>query len=206
MNLGIDLGTTNTAVSRMDDGAPVALAFGDAHQPYDYMPSVLARRRSDRPREEHGRAAKERVGEPRFEVYQNFKMLLGEPPERVAMHWGGGLSQTPEAIAHRFIARLLEQIKTEHGLHPARVVVTVPKVWLVQNLQTKREHLIDGFKRKKGQPFQGHLLVCDCGGSTMDFSLVGVESGAAFDQAVVDRLFPGLQDQETRNRPRFPCA
>jgi molecular chaperone DnaK len=253
MNFGIDFGTTNTAVSRMDGNEPVPLKFGDAQQPYEYVPSVVALRGGARPCEDHGRAAKELVGEPGFEVYQNFKMLLGEPPARVAAHWGSGLSQTPEAIAHRFIARLLEQIKTEHGLHPARVVVTVPEVWLVQNLQTKREHLIDGFKRqgirrvevrsepvaaatyylhcfkrKKGQPFQGHLLVCDCGGGTMDFCLVGVDSGAAdrprmtvleragnglvngrigsagvaFDQAVVDRLFPGLRERDPRRHLR----
>lgn len=247
MNFGIDFGTTNTAVSRMDGNEPVPLTFGDAQQPYEYVPSVMALRGGARPCEDHGRAAKERIGEPDFEVYQNFKMLLGEPPERIAAHWGSGLSQTPEAITHRFIARLLEQIKAEHGLNPARVVVTVPEVWLVQNLQTKREHLINGFKRqgirrvevrsepvaaatyylhcfkrKKGQPFQGHLLVCDCGGGTMDFCLVGVESGTgdrprmtvleragngmvngrigsagvAFDQAVIDRLFPGLKERD----------
>lgn len=247
MNLGIDLGTTNTAISRMDGDEPVALKFGDAQQPYEYVPSVMALRVGDRPREEHGRAAKERIGEPGFEVYQNFKMLLGESPERVAAHWGGGLFQTPEAIAHRFIARLLEQVRTEHGLRPERVVVTVPAVWLVQNLQTKREHLIEGFKRQgigrvkaysepeaaatyylhrfrqqKGHAFEGHLLVCDCGGGTLDFCLVGVESGAddrprmtvleragnglvdgrigsagvAFDQAVVAGLFPGLRESD----------
>jgi molecular chaperone DnaK len=247
MNFGIDFGTTNTAISRMDGDEPVALTFGPADQQHHYVPSVMALRGGLRPSEQYGHAAKDRVGEPGFEVYQNFKMLLGEPPARVAAHWGGGLSQTPEAITQRFIARLLEQMKTEHGLRPARVVVTVPEVWLVQNLQTKREHLIEGFKRqgigrvevrsepvaaatyylhsfkkKKGHPFQGHLLVCDCGGGTLDFCLVGVEPGAAgrprmtvleragngivngrigsagvaFDQAVVDRLFPGLRGRD----------
>ena len=93
MNFGIDFGTTNTAVSRMDGNEPVSLKFGDAQQPYEYVPSVMALRGGNRPCEDHGRAAKERVGEPGFEVYQNFKMLLGEPSERVAAHWGSGLSQ-----------------------------------------------------------------------------------------------------------------
>ena len=244
MNFGIDFGTTNTAVSRMDGDEPVPLKFGDAQQQYDYVPSVMAVKGGDRPREEHGLAAKARIGEPDVEVYQNFKMLLGESADVVAVHWGAACSQTPEQVTHNFIACLVRQIDQEHGVRPSRVVVTVPEVWLVQNLQTKREHLIQSFKaqgipqvevrsepvaaatyylhcfkHKKGQPFQGHLLVCDCGGGTMDFCLVGVEAagadlprmtvleragngmvngrigsaGVAFDQAVVDRLFPGLK-------------
>lgn len=246
MNFGIDFGTTNTAVSRMDGNEPVPLKFGDAQQQYDYVPSVMAIRGGPRAREDHGLAAKARVGEPGVEVYQNFKMLLGEPPERVATHWGG-MSKTPEAVTRGFVAALIKQVKQEHGIQPSRVVVTVPEVWLVQNLQTKREHLIQSFKaqgiprvevrsepiaaatyylhrfkQKKGKPFQGHLLVCDCGGGTMDFCLVGVDSassnrprmtvleragngmvdghigsaGVAYDQAVVERLFPRLKDHD----------
>lgn len=247
MNFGIDFGTTNTAVSRMDGDDPLPLKFGDAQQPYDYVPSVMAIKGGPRPREDHGLAAKARIGEPDVEVYQNFKMLLGEAPELVAAHWGATRAKTPEDITRNFITYLVRQIDQEHGLKPSRVVVTVPEVWLVQNLQTKREHLIQAFKaqgipqvevrsepiaaatyylhcyhRKKARPFQGHLLVCDCGGGTMDFCLVEVESdaagrprmtvleragnglvagrigsaGVAFDQAVVDRLCPGLKDSD----------
>ena len=247
MNFGIDFGTTNTAVTRMDGDEPVPLKFGDAQQQYDYVPSVMAVKGGPRPREDHGLAAKARIGEPDVEVYQNFKMLLGEGPELVTAHWGATCSLAPEEVTLNFITYLVRQIEQEHGLRPTRVVVTVPEVWLMQNLQTKREHLIQSFKaqgilrvevrsepiaaatyylhcfkQKKGQPFQGHLLVCDCGGGTMDFCLVGVESaganvprmtvleragngmvngrigsaGVAFDQAVVDRLFPGLKDAD----------
>ncbi|SDX01498.1 Hsp70 family protein [Thiocapsa roseopersicina] len=245
MKLGIDFGTTNTAVSRLEGDEPAPLRFGGAQEPDDYVPSVLALRAGARPREEHGRAALERVGEAGFAVYQNFKMLLGEPPAQVAAHWGK-LPEAPEAITRRFIARLLEQIRTEHGLSATRAVVTVPEVWLAQNLQTKREHLIRAFKdqgirrvevhsepvaaatyylhrvkQHNHQPFEGHLLVCDCGGGTLDFCLLGVEYGAggprmtvldragngsvdghmgsagvAFDQAVVECLQPGLREQD----------
>lgn len=247
MNFGIDFGTTNTAVSRMDGNEPVPLKFGDAQQQYDYVPSVMAIRGGARPREDYGLAAKARIGEPQVEVYQNFKMLLGEPPERVATHWGARMSKTPEAVTRGFVAALIRQVREEHGIQPSRVVVTVPEVWLVQNLQTKREHVIQAFKsqgvprvevrsepiaaatyylhrfrQRKGKPFQGHLLVCDCGGGTMDFCLVGVESadgnrprmtvleragngkvnghigsaGVAYDQAVVERLFPELRNRD----------
>lgn len=174
-------------------------------------------------------------------------MLLGEPPATVKTHWGTALSETPEQIARRFLAALLGQIRSEHHIQPQRVVVTVPEVWLVQNLQTKREHLIQAFKahgipqvevksepiaaatyylhsfrKNTAQAFAGHLLVCDCGGGTLDFCLVAVQpgrdnrpqmtvleragngmvngqlgsAGVAFDQAVADHLFPGLRDQD----------
>ncbi len=244
MNFGIDFGTTNTAVTRMEDGEPVPLKFGDAQQPYDYVPSVMAIRGGARPREEHGQAAKARIGERGVEVYQNFKMLLGESPERVTAHWGQTVSQTPEAVTRKFVNCLVHQIEQEHSVRPSRVVVTVPEVWLVQNLQTKREHLIQAFKeqgiarvevrsepvaaatyylhrfkQEKEAAFKGHLLVCDCGGGTLDFCLVGVDpgtdgrprmtvleragngmvnghlgsAGVAFDQAVVEQLFPGMK-------------
>lgn len=247
MNFGIDFGTTNTAISRMEGDAPIALRFGDAQQPSEYVPSVLAIA-AKKAREEHGHAAKLRLGQNTFAVYQNFKMLLGEPAPTVKAHWGSHLKATPEDITRRFIAALLKQIAAEHHGTPRRVVVTVPEVWLVQNLQTKREHLIEAFKahgiplveaksepiaaatyylhcfrHKTGQAFAGHLLVCDCGGGTMDFCLVEVRpgsadcpqmtvleragngmvngqlgsAGVAFDQAVIERLFPGLRARDT---------
>ncbi len=247
MNFGIDFGTTNTAVSYMDGHEPVPLKFGDAQQPCEYVPSVIAIKDGLCPREDYGLAAKTRIGEPGVAVYQNFKMLLGESPEVVAAHWRDADPLTPETVTSKFIAGLMRQIHDEHQLRPNRVVVTVPEVWILQNLQTKREYLIRSFKdqgiahveirsepvaaasyylhcfkQAKGKAFAGHLLVCDCGGGTMDFCLVRVElarqdrpritvleragngmvnghlgsAGVAFDQAVVGRLFPGLRESK----------
>ena len=247
MSFGIDLGTTNTAVSTMVGDEPQALKFGDAQQQSEYVPSVVAFKMGPQPKTAHGVAAKALVGDPDWEVYQNFKMLLGEPEAVVADHWPH-LPEPPDAIVRHFIAALIGQIDRERQRKPRRIVVTVPEVWQLQNLQTKREQLIAGFRhqgirqvevrsepvaaatyylhcfrRNHHQPFQGHLLVCDCGGGTLDFCLVQVEAidqgrprmtvleragngmmadgqigsaGVAYDQAVVDHLFPGLRDSD----------
>lgn len=72
MNFGIDFGTTNTAVARMDGDEPVPLRFGDAQQPSDYVPSVLAIN-SKNGSEEHGKAAKLRLGQRHFSRLSEFQ-------------------------------------------------------------------------------------------------------------------------------------
>jgi molecular chaperone DnaK len=245
MKFGIDFGTTNTAVCVMRPNGPVALSFGQAGPAQTYVPSVLAVQTGAHPKEYLGMAAKMRIGEtlPNLSVYQNFKMLLGETPSVVAKHWANH-PLSPEQVTRKYIEGLIRQIKDEHQLTPQSVVVTVPEVWIAQGLLTKREHLIESFKhqgianvRTESEPlaaasyylhkyrehkkadYQGHLLVCDCGGGTMDFCLLRIESGenhkprmtvleragngivdgklgsagVAFDQTMVDRLFPGLK-------------
>lgn len=243
MKLGIDFGTTNTAVSCLGRGEPESLGFGDGHK-YRYVPSVLACRKTKTDvRNYYGWEAKNMVGEPGLEVYQNFKMLLGEAPETVRQHWGD-TRENPEGVTRAFIRELLRQVQEDHKIRPKGVVVTVPEVWVPQNLQIRREKLIHCFQdqgiatvevqsepvaagsyylhcyqKKKGKPFSGHLLVCDCGGGTMDFCLVKVENdgkdrhsmkvvdragnglvngrigsaGVAYDQAVVKAVFPDIQ-------------
>lgn len=250
MKFGIDFGTTNTAVSVMRSGAPEPLSFGQAGSAHPYVPSLYAVQTGNRDKEFYGAAAKVRIGDTsgNLAVYQNFKMLLGESASVAGKHWPNG-ALSPEQVTRKYIEHLVRQIKDEHRLTPKSVVVTVPEVWIAQSLMTKREHLIacfkeqgiptvrvesepiaaasyflHCFKQQKKSAFHGHLLVCDCGGGTMDFCLVRVETGqddkprmtvleragngmvgnnlgsagVAFDQAVVERLFPGLQAQNAR--------
>jgi molecular chaperone DnaK len=246
MKLGMDFGTTNTAVSCLRHEEPDPLGFGDHKD--KYVPSVMARRTRPVAREYFGWEAKIKIGEPGIEVFQNFKMLLGEGPEVVCRHWGAGAGAgCPEEVTRKFIAALLGQIREDHKLEPEAMVVTVPEVWLAQNLLTKREQLIGCFtdqgianvaihsepvaaavyylhryRQEKQGMFNGHLLVCDCGGGTMDFCLVRVEAmdgdrpgmtvldragngmvngcigsaGVAFDMAVVESLLPKLREED----------
>jgi molecular chaperone DnaK len=248
MKFGIDFGTTNTAVSLMRGDTPEQLSFGSAGVPQAYVPSVFAIKKGIQGKEYHGMEAKTRIGEASedYSVYQNFKMLLGESQAIITKHWADQ-PLTPEEVTQKYIRALVTQIHEEHQLTPEGIVVTVPEVWINQGLHTKREHLITVFKnlginqirieseplaaasyylhcyqKKKENPFQGHLLVCDCGGGTMDFCLVHVQysddnqprmtvleragngrvtdqlgsAGVAFDQTIIDRLFPGLKAQD----------
>lgn len=244
--LGIDFGTTNTAVCHIQGNEPRELSFGH-NQVERYVPSVVVKTAR---KNYYGWEAKTRIGQPGQAVYQNFKMLLGERPEVVSQHWGH-TDVNPQDIAGEFIGVLMQQIREEYRITPTGVVITAPEVWLKQNLQARREHLIRCFRaqqipgvavhsepvaaggyylhcfqQKYGKPFTGHLLICDCGGGTMDFCLVQVEGGAngrpgmsvlersgdgmvgtrigsagvAFDMGVVERLLPGLK---VENATRF---
>lgn len=250
MKFGIDFGTTNTAFSYIKNGVPTPLRFGEAQQPMDYVPSVMAVRSAPRDAMFFGQPAKNYIGQPNVRAYQNFKMLLGESNAAIQGHWGEN-ALSPEHVTEKYIAHMLGTIKEEHKLLPKGVVVTIPEIWSRQNLHTKKEHLmncfkrqgihqvafesepvaaasyyLDSFKRKKRNAFNGYLLVCDCGGGTMDFCLVKVENtsdgkprctvleragngmvgghlgsaGVAFDQGIVELLFPGLK---TENPQKF---
>lgn len=250
MKFGIDFGTTNTAFSYIKNGVPTPLRFGEAQQPMDYVPSVMAVRSAPRDAMFFGQPAKNYIGQPNVRAYQNFKMLLGESNAAIQGHWGEN-ALSPEHVTEKYIAHMLGTIKEEHKLLPKGVVVTIPEIWSRQNLHTKKEHLmncfkrqgihqvafesepvaaasyyLDSFKRKKKNAFNGYLLVCDCGGGTMDFCLVKVENtsngkprctvleragngmvgghlgsaGVAFDQGIVELLFPGLK---TENPQKF---
>jgi molecular chaperone DnaK len=252
MNIGIDFGTTNSAVSRVDqDGKLETLVFGGAQEGKKYVPSLVAHQFKPRPATRIGVAARGLLGLPRDKaaVYANFKMLLGETDPSVISRWGYSESCLPDHIAGQFMEGLHAQIKKEHQIEPRRVVVTVPEIWIRQNLHIRREKLIKSitstgiheikleseplaaatyylhkYAEKNHEYFNGHLLICDCGGGTMDFCLAEVESlpdalpvvtvvaragngqingmlgqaGVAYDEALVDTLLPGLRDQDQK--------
>ncbi|GHU03928.1 hypothetical protein FACS1894158_03280 [Betaproteobacteria bacterium] len=246
MTFGIDFGTTNTAVSFLNaDNEPENVKFDDAQLQHEYIPSLVVFKDKNTPQEETfwGVDAQERVGDPGHSSYRNFKMLLNEPKEVIKKFWGDA-DKDPGELTGGFLSYLFKQIKKQCNIEPKKVVVTTPNIWMPDLLgQGKREILISfikklgaqtievkaepeaaasywlhEYKKKYKKDFSGHLLVCDCGGGTLDFSLVSIvirngmpevevlntksngfvgktlgKAGVAFDNAVVKELFPKLQ-------------
>jgi molecular chaperone DnaK len=179
-------------------------------------------------------------------------MLLAEPPE-VIHHFWGDAPDAPDEITRQFLAYLVTLL----GVQPKEfgpIVVSVPDIWLRQSLLRKRDLLVSifhslginvrvesepvaaaayyllRFKEKYGKFFSGHLLVCDCGGGTLNFCLVKVSegekngaipvievleragngmmqdhlgnAGVAFDHGVIQRLFPDASGEEFYRKVR----
>jgi len=252
MKIGIDFGTTNSAVCYHQNGELKSVDFSPALQQGSelYMPTVVAKRtRMGRNETFFGQAAKALVGQPNASVYQNVKMLLDADHSTLNAHWSNR-AEKPEDIAQHFIEHLLARSQEVIGEPIEAISFTIPEVWdrtqsksttvladifrkaargsVDISVSSRREpvaaaaYFLHKWKEKKpNQPFSGHLLVCDCGGGTMDYCLVeamqqaGSEdkitpleragygsssknnighAGVAFDQGAVKKIFHNVTD------------
>lgn len=248
MSIGIDFGTTNTVIAGLNEKVqPEVMRFGSPEQAYDLIPTVMAT--CDRLQQDFfGICAKNYIGHQGYTVYQNCKMHLGATSVPAAPHWPTS-GKNPEEVTTGFLHYVItELLRKDKKLHPRRACITMPVAWDQSGKTLRRDWLknciqqsgirqvevtsepvaaavyyLHRHQMKKKQPFSGHLLVCDCGGGTLDFCLVKVNSptngkpelevlrrtgtdrgeayignaGVAYDQAVVDQLEPGLKEVDT---------
>lgn len=189
--VSIDFGTTNCVVSYCYNGRDIEMAR--AYQEPEVIPSTIAYGVDD------GLITignKELKGNVKFRFFEAFKMLLsGKESEELLSKYGYGNKYTPQKVTEDFIAELMELVKKNIGKFD-ELFVTIPHIWEKNtNLQSK-ENLKDlfakrGYTVKKFIPepvaaasyfcykyslnsknsFNGHLLVIDWGGGTLDISL-----------------------------------
>lgn len=180
--VGIDLGTTNSAVAVVQDGQPRILALGDQK----IMPSVVA----------YAESAGWLVGRPALNQYamnpdntvRSIKRKMGSD-ERITL---GGRQFTPQEIS-AFILRELKTIAEKNLGQPVnKAVITVPAYFTnAQRQATKEAGEIAGLEvvRIINEPTAAALaygldqeddqlaLVYDLGGGTFDVSLVEMTGG-----------------------------
>ncbi len=180
--VGIDLGTTNSAVAIVQDGEPRILAKGDQK----IIPSVVG----------YSKQGGWLVGQPALNQYtldpdntvRSIKRKMGSQ-ERVTL---GGQEFTPQEIS-AFILRELKAIAEENLGQPVnKAVITVPAYFTnAQRQATKEAGQIAGLEvvRIINEPTAAALayglnrendqvaLVYDLGGGTFDVSLVEMTGG-----------------------------
>ncbi len=248
-NVGLDFGTTNSTLSYFDTttNRVESYRFGGAGG-QDYVPSFLSIDKRDKSYA-IGIDAKNNQN-THHDIFSKFKILMDIKDKKVLTSLGYTGSNTPRLIAKEYIRLLIEQYKTEQNIKDINsIVVTVPEIWLLQNMESRQilmEILRDELKlplkelisepmavsayflhqiQQANENFNGHLLVFDYGGGTLDITLMELKdeelkvlermgsgnsdsnlgsAGVAFDEKVVQMAYKKkLGYEATRNTEQF---
>jgi len=213
MYLGIDLGTSNSAVVGVDDHGVRLFKTSDGK---DVLASVLYFDRSGRM--SLGTRAYAQLELAPDKVAHGFKRLMGTS-SKVELE-GAGKSLTPEEASSEVIRELLRQVEAETGSREIEgAIITIPaafdqmqseatikaaqaaglsRVGLLQEPVAAAMAALEGATRRDGR-----FLIYDLGGGTFDLALVEASGGAVnviahegikmlggrdFDRAIVDSV------------------
>ena len=196
IDYGIDLGTTNSAIARMDAGNSKIIKSDGSQK--DTTPSCVAVNRSgtvmvgDDAYKELERARNKKNQNPNATVsdaFSEFKRLMGTDQVQQSSQLGQDLTQ--EDLSAEVLKKLKSYVKDEDVI-PA-VVITVPaKFTNPQNEATRNAAKKAGFDYCEllqepiaasvayglsGKDIEGKWLVFDFGGGTFDAALMEVEEG-----------------------------
>ena len=216
MNIGIDLGSTYSTVSKYNPSTgPVAMTMkqGDpASIPSEVAYNNLMGQYTC------GTSAKGMAGQRGVKLFRAFKMLLVESNSEILQEHGYTEKNTPRAITTKFLGNTLKGLTThEQELSPNQtqiekfenIVICMPELWAnelasqdgrgilrdillkdipaeynieVGNVRVVTEpeaasaFIAHNYEAETGRPFNGHLLLIDYGGGTLDLTLTQVES------------------------------
>ncbi|MCL2062035.1 MAG: Hsp70 family protein [Firmicutes bacterium] len=239
--IGFDFGTTNSMISYFDSKDKKIEPFSiDGHE--YYLPTIISYKKKDN-RQVIGSAAKSNIGDSDYETHKRFKLFLGADFDK-SIH---DSNKTPLQITEDYIVNLLELYREKQNLDALdAVVMTVPAVWrrerrnvaAVDNIMTifrnkgisaKLEsepeaacvYFCWAYEQANRNKFEGHALVIDFGGGTLDLALcrlakegLGVLeiagygehdenngcAGVAFDEAVVSSLISKINKNFVRDK------
>ena len=222
MLVGIDLGTTNSAVALWKDGAPqlVPNALGK-----DLTPSAVSLAKGGQAWV--GEAALDRMATHPADTVTSFKRMIGTAGTVTL----AGTTLTPEDLSAMVLRSLADDVEAATGERPTAAVITVPAYFNErQRRATRRAGEIAGLEVKRliNEPTAAALafgladrgdrepfLVFDLGGGTFDVSIVEMFEGIVevrasagdnrlggddFDEALVRLAEPLLADPDALAR------
>ena len=244
--IGLDFGTTNSILSFYNKTNSVESWKMGGSDGKNYIPSILTFDESDL---FIGEEAKNQLKNGNKESYSKFKILLHEK-DKVKLANYNYSNKTPKDIAKLYIKTLIETYKKEQCIDRIdSVVITVPEIWLNDDMQGRMiikeitdelnlplfklvsepvaagAYFLNNYKEQNQNSFNGHLLVFDYGGGTLDITLLETtnehikvlkrsgqgnnkleigKAGALFDEKVVMSLYKTTFGEELqRNTAEF---
>lgn len=190
-----------------------AAAFRESVDQMEYIPTVVT---YDKKKGgcTIGRGAKRNVGRKNMESYDCFKLQLGQNFRKPLRENG----KTAEEVTCVYLEELLNKFKKQQGVTVIdQIVATIPETWFRESSnRTARENIRGiyeklGYKREQihlqSEPvaacayycwryfetlkkaYQGHIMVVDYGGGTLDVTLCEVSNG--FTIKVLERCGAG---------------
>ncbi len=185
INFGIDLGTTNSAIAKFDQGK--ITIFRNPIGQKQTLPSVVALRKG---RRLIGEKAREYLLQAPDQVAASFKRKMGTSETyRV-----GGETFTPTQLSSLVLQELKNFVHS--GEQPAAAIITIPASFdTIQSNATKEAGYQAGFEQvvllqepiaaslayanqdEKSDFEDGKWLVYDLGGGTFDVALVSIQEG-----------------------------
>lgn len=217
MNIGIDLGSTYSTVSKYNPitGRPEAMTMAQGAPAS--IPSEVAYNEWEM-NYASGTSAKEMAGQDGVKLFRAFKMLLVESNDSILKGHGYVGKNTPRTITTKFLGSTLQGLaKHEQKTAPNQtkidrfenIVICMPELWAnelaaqdgrgilreillkdipkegkikVDNVRVVTEpeaasaFIAHSYETETRKPFNGHLLLIDYGGGTLDLTLTQVES------------------------------
>lgn len=204
MKIGIDFGSTYSTVSKynevVDNVEAITFSEGDPAS----IPSVVSI--SKKGQVTCGKGAKDQAGKKTVRIFDAFKMLLTETNQKMLRLRGYDDTFTPREITKNFLESTLRGVlRRESQEHFEDLVICVPEIWsknvttldgrliLREILKNDIDIPIDhvrivtepeaasaffayNYEKETGKVFNGHLLLIDYGGGTLDITLTEVSS------------------------------
>ncbi len=204
MKIGIDFGSTYSTVSKYNSVTHNVEAITLAEGEPASIPSVVSI--SKKGKITCGMGAKAQVGKKTVRIFDAFKMLLTEPNEEMLLRRGYDSEYPPRLIARYFLESVLHGVlHREGGEGFENIVICVPEIWgkklntldgrvilrdvLKNEIDMPVEHIqvvtepeaasafiAYNYEKETGSSFNGHLLLIDYGGGTLDITLTQVTS------------------------------